>query len=241
MRFRLFLAGVVLACLAPVAHADVFLTSENLNDALKAMGRLRQQIAKATPAERAEATFLLGLEADSLATLMSDEVIAHGNQEQLLLDLALERTKELSVAIAYNREKRKFFYDGAAFRDYLTMAPGGPQAARATFKVIEGEFYQSVGTDTPAILEAAEKKTAFLARYPKFELNAEVELMLAIDYRDLFRLYDDAGDTAKRNQYRDLVRRQYRTVTRKYPRTEQADAAAKLLARFEEQLRNAGR
>lgn len=238
MRARLFLTSLILGCLLWASvRADVFLTSQNLNDALKSMGRLRQQATNGTLAERAEASFMMGMEAEALATLMSDEVIAHGNQEQLLLDLALERTKELGVAISYSREKRKFFYDGAAFRDYLTMAPDGPQAAKAGFKVLEGEFYQSSGTDPKAILDAAAKKAQFLKKYPTFELNAEVNLMLAIDYRDLYRHYDEAGDTANRRKYRDLVRTQYRLVSRRYPGTEQGDAATKLLARFEEQLR----
>jgi hypothetical protein len=223
---------------APAAlYADVILSAQNLNDALKSMARLRQQAAKSPPPQRAEALFLLGLEADALATLMSDEVIAHGDQEQLLLDLGLERTREMGIAISYSREKQKFFYDGAAFREYLALAPQGPQAARAAYKVIEGEFYQSPGTDIAAVTAAAGRKAGFLSRYPKFELNAEVSLMLAIDYRDLFRLHDAAGNEANRNRYRELVRRQYRDVSRRYPGTEQAEAARKLLARFEEDLR----
>jgi TolA-binding protein len=230
--------GIVLVCAAPAAaRADIILTAQNLNEALKNMERLKLKASRAAPADRAEAIYLLGLEADALASLMSDEVIAHGDQEQLLLDLGLARTRELGVAIAYSREKRKFFYDGAAFREYVAAAPEGPQAARANFKVIEGEFYQSTGTDANAILEAAARKTSFLSRFPAFELNAEVNLMLAIDYRDLYRIHDEAGDTARRNRYRDLVRRQYRAITRQFPGTEQADAARKLLARFEDQLK----
>ena len=229
---------LVLAVAAP-ARADVILTAQNLNEALKNLQRWRQQTAAGMVEQRAQATYDLALEAEELATLMSDEVIAHGMQEKALLDLAVERSKEVSVVISYNPEKRKFFYDGAAFRDYLKLSPKGPAASRCAFKIIEGEFYQSEGTEAAPILAAVKKKQEFLVSYPTFELNSEIHLMLAIDYRDLFRIYDDEGNAAKRAQYRDLVRQEYRTIMRQFPGSEQAGIARKLLDRFEEQLKQA--
>jgi hypothetical protein len=232
-------AALVLVCAAAATlRADVILTAQNLNEALKNMARFRKQIGSGAADAQAEAVFKLGIEADMLATLLSDEVIAHGDQEKPLIDLALERTREMQIAIAYNREKQKFFYDGAAFRDYLARAPKGPRAAQARYQVIEGDFYQSAGSDITAVLNAARAKADFLAAYPKFELNREVHLMLAIDYRDLFRMYGESGNLAKRAECRDLVRREYRTILRRYPGTEQAEIAGKLLARFEKELEN---
>jgi hypothetical protein len=232
---QLLVGLLALASTVVRIEADVILTAENLNSSLKKMERLQQQTA-GTATERSDAVFALGLEGDALATLLSDEVIAHGMQEKPLIDLALARTKELGVAITYNREKRKFFYDGAGFRRYLEMAPAGRHAAQASFKMLEGDFYQSTAGDIDRVLAAAERKKAFLARYPKFQLNVEVTLMLAIDYRDLFLHYDAREDGKNRTRYRDLVRQQFRLVMRRFPGTEQADIARKLLQRFDEQL-----
>jgi hypothetical protein len=234
---RAGLAALLVAiCTSVSLRADVILTAQNLNDALKNMARFRKQIASGTAEAQAEAVFGLGVEAEMLATLLSDEVIAHGDQEKALIDLALERTREMAIAIAYSREKQRFFYDAAAFRDYLTRAPKGPRAVLARFKVIESEFYQSAGSDLAAVLNAARSKTDFLAANPKFELNREVHLMLAIDYRDLYRLYGEHGNAVKRQEYGELVRREYRTILRRFPGTEEADIAGKLLARFDKEF-----
>jgi hypothetical protein len=124
-------AAVMLA--ASVASADVILSAAGLNAALKGLERLKRQA-------QADATFTLGVEAGALAALMTQEVESHGMQERALLDLALSRTKELGIAIVYNREKKRFFYDGAAFAEYLRAAPRGPHAADASFALLSVQF-----------------------------------------------------------------------------------------------------
>src|SRR5439155_22738928 len=158
----------------------------------KTMERLKRQAAGPESRDRAEALFQLGTEADGLASIMNLEVESHGMQERELLDLALSRTKELGVGIAYNRTKKKFFYDGVAFAEYLKAAPRGSHAAAAEFKLLSYQFYQSAGTDILALTAAADAKQRFLSRYPRFRENAEMRLYLAVDYRDLHRRYADA-------------------------------------------------
>jgi outer membrane protein assembly factor BamD (BamD/ComL family) len=153
-------------------------------------------------------------------------------QERALLDLALSRTKELGVGIAYNREKKKFFYDGAAFAAYLKAAPRGPHAAAAEFALLSYQFYQSTGTDAAATIAAADAKKKFLARYPSFAEIAEVRLYLAVDYRDLSRKYGDANDAANAEKYRRLARAECQRIVRLYPRSEQAGAARQMLQRL---------
>jgi hypothetical protein len=209
------------------AHADVIMSAPALNATLKTMEKLVRETAAAAP--RTDAWFELGAEADALASTMNLEVESHGMQERELLDLALSRTKELGVAIAYNREKKKFFYDGAAFKEYLHKAPRGAHAAASEFRLLSYQFYQSSATDTAALSAAADAKKAFLARYPKFEANAEMRLYLAVDYRDLHRRFVDAHDAVAAAKYRELARAECLRIARQYPRTEQADAARQLL------------
>jgi hypothetical protein len=180
-------------------------------------------------AERSRALFQLGAEADALAALMNQEVESHGMQERELLDLALSRTKQLGVGIAYNREKKKFFYDGAAFAEYLKDAPRGAHAAAAQFKLLSYQFYQSTGTDRAATLTAADAKRRFLVRYPNFSENAELRLYLAVDYRDLSRQYRDANDSANADKYRRLARAECERIARSHPHSDQADAAQQIL------------
>jgi hypothetical protein len=229
IRRRAPVAAVAMLLVATAAaHADVIMSAAGLNTTLKTMEKLRREIAGEN-AQRADALFQLGAEADALASLMNLEVESHGMQERALLDLALDRTKELGVAIAYNREKKKFFYDGAAFAEYMKAAPRGAHAAAAEFKLLSYQFYQSSATDVATLTAAADSKRRFLARYPRFEANAEMRLYLAVDYRDLYRRHADGHDAASAAKYRQLARAECQRIARLYPRTEQADAARQLL------------
>jgi hypothetical protein len=227
--------AVLLTFFALEARADIILSSAGLNATLKTMERLKQQAADVR--DGLPALFQIGVEADGLASLINDEIASHGMQERELIDLALSRTKALGISIAYNREKKKFFYDGSAFHQYLEAAPGGPYAAQAEFMILSYQFYQSTGTDLQALVAGAETKKQFLARYPTFKGNAELRLYLAIDYRDLYRHYRDAHDAANAEKYRVLTRAEYQRIAARYPGTEQASSARQLLNRFEQETR----
>ncbi len=129
-RRRTAAAAIAMMVVATPAHADVIMSAPALNATLKTMEKLARQTASNARTERDAAWFELGAEADALASIMNLEVESHGMQERELLDLALGRTRELGVAIVYNRDKKKFFYDGAAFAAYLKAAPRGVHAAR---------------------------------------------------------------------------------------------------------------
>jgi hypothetical protein len=217
------------------ARADVIMTPAGLNATLKKMERLKQEAALGPAAHQADAIFELGAESDGLAALINDEIASHGMEQRALIDLALSRTKELGISIAYDREKKKFFYDGAAFQQYLKAAPRGPRAADAEFTLLSYQFYKSTGTDVQALLAGAEAKKRFLARYPKFKANAELSLYLAVDYRDVYRRYREAGDAAAAEKYRLLTRAEYQRILRQYPGTEQGSSARQLLRRFDEE------
>ena len=230
-----YMTLLVISLIASSATADVVMTAAGLNATLKKMERLTRQIQAGGTPERVEARFQLGVEADGLAALMNQEVESHGMEQRELLDLALSRTKALGIAIAYRRDKKKFFYDGAAFREYIADAPAGVHAADAEFALLSYQFYQSGAGDAAALTAAAEAKKRFLARYPKYKGNADLSLFLAVDYRDLYRRYRDAHDEASAEKYRMLTRAEYRRIVRRYPTAEQGRTARQLLRRFDEE------
>lgn len=225
-RRRTFAVAAVIL-VATAARADVIMSAPALNATLKAMEKWQREIASQATRVREEALFRLGAEADGLASIMNLEVESHGMQERELLDLALSRVKELGVGIAYNRDKKKFVYDGAGFADYLKAAPRGAHAAAAEFKLLSYQFYQSSASDTAALTAAADAKRRFLSRHPTFEANAEMRLYLAVDYRDLYRRHQEAKD-ALADRFRRLTRAECDRIERMYPRTEQAAAARQL-------------
>jgi len=237
MRVAVLASVAALTTTVSASSADVILSAAALNDALKKLERLTQTIAKTEGAPKAAAWFDLGVEADALTALFNDEVAAHGSQEKALIDLGLARTREFGVAIAYSSPKKKFFYDNAAFREYLARQPKGAKAADASFKLIEGDFFQGDPADTARILQAVERKRAFLKQYRTYADAVEVHLMLSVDYLDLFRHFRSAGPVAERDRYRDLTRQQLRELMKRYPDAEQAEIARRMLARFEDELR----
>jgi len=228
-RRRAAAAAIALAFAAAPARADVIMSAPALNATLKTMEKLARQTAGGPGAERDAAWFQLGAEADGLASIMNLEVASHGMQERELLDLALSRTRELGVGIAYNREKKQFFYDGAAFAAYLKAVPRGPFAAMAEFKLLSYRFYQSSAADPAALAAGADAATQFLARYPRFEHRAEARLYLAVNYRDLYRRSLDAHDGASAARWRRLARAECLRIVRQHPKTDQADAARQML------------
>jgi hypothetical protein len=236
-RRRPMALAAAMLLVASTGRADVIMTAAGLNATLKTMERLTGQAASGPDPQRAESTFQLAVQADALAALMNDEVASHGMEQRELIDLALNRTTELGIAIAYNRDKKKFFYDGAAFRRYLTAAPRGIHAANAEFTLLAYQFYQSEGIDLQQLLTAVEAKKRFLARYPAFTGNAELRLYLAVDYRDVYRRYRDANDAAGAATFRSLTRGEYQRIVRDYPGTEQAQSARQLLRRFDDEAR----
>lgn len=231
------LAALLFLAAAARGHADVILTSEALNASLKAMQRLQRQAQEGAPAQQAAAIFDLGVEADALSSLLSDEVAAHGMQERQLLELALRRTRDIGVNIQWTIAKDRFFYDGDAFRRYLAVAPGGPKAAESAFWLVETEFYQTSGGDPQAVLAAIDRKKAFLAKHPTFQLAPDVGVFLAIDYRDLYRHHRDAGDAAKAAHFEKLAREQFGRVAARHPGTDQGKIAAEMLRRLGAEVR----
>ncbi len=237
MTMRAFVTGVLALGLGATLSADVILSSANLNDALKKMERIRQSLPAATGTGAAELRLQLAVEADALTTLINDEVAEHGSQEKALIDLGLRRTRDLGVSIAYDAAKKKFFYDGAGFREYLEVQPKGQHAAGAHFKLIELDFFRGTGTDVAALEAAALRKQQFVRQYASYPNTPEVHLMLSVDYRDLYRHYKTAGQTGTATKYRDLTRQQLRLLTRSFPEAEQAEIARRMLQRFEDELR----
>lgn len=224
----------LLVLLVPgLAGADVVLTSEALNAALKQMQRLQAGGQDGGGAMTADSTFALAEEARALADLMSREVAAHGWQQKPMLDLALRRTSALGVHIAWSAAHERFFYDGEAYRRYLEAAPRGTHAAESMFQLLWYDFYHAEADDHAALVAQTAYAQEFLRRFPGSANAAEAGLFLAITYRDLWRSCrrNEAEDCDGR--YAALTREQFGRVAAQHAGTDQAEIASRLLRRFE--------
>ena len=233
-----FAANIILVfILTGSTHAsELILSSENLNETLKQMQRIRQDMENAEPAARADGMYKLGIMANDLAAILSEEVALYDSQQGGLIQLGLDRTGELGMDLIWIPEKKRFIYDGKFFGEYLQLAPDGPHAADSAFFSLQTEFVRVVADDPAAVQLAADHKNDYLKKYPEHENAAEVSLLLAIDYRDLWRL--NRSDADKEARYRKMTLNQFRQVIDQYPGAKQARVAQGLQVRFESELQN---
>ena len=217
-------------------HADIFLTAENLNTSLKQLQRYQLQLQETMDYAGADPLYQLGIVAEDLAKLLTDEVIAHGPENEKLIELALQRTGEIAIKIDWVSENEAFYYDGEAFRLYLQEFPDGEYAADSQFRIIKRDFYLAVTEGEDTLQEAIKTKQTFINRYPEFQFISEVELFLAIDYRDLWRHYREISDTESASLTAENVQEQYQHISVAYQDKEAGDIARRLLARFQAEL-----
>ncbi len=218
--------------------SEVILSSENLNETLKQMQRIQQGMENAGPDARADALYQLGMHARDLAALLSEEVALYDSQQGGLIQLALDRTKQLGLNLDWFAGKQRFIYDGKAFAEYVQIAPDGIHAGESAYWLLETEFVRAVTDDPAALKLAAEHKGEYLQRFPQHANAPEVGILLAIDYRDLWRLYRSGSDAENAALYRGQTLNQFRRVIEQYAGAKQAKIAQGLLARFETEFRD---
>jgi len=213
-----------------IVNADVFLTSENLNNALKQMQRSQLQIQKNEEYELA--LYTLGKTADDLAKLLTDEVEAHANENEKLIELALERSKDIRINIFWEGQKSRFFYDGNALNAYLKQYPDGDHRMDTLYRVITRDFFLSVPNGEKELLATIDTINSFIHLYPNFEKLSEIELYLAINYRDLFRLHHNNQDVNLTSQIAMSTRKQLQRIVDEYKEKDEGEIARRLLERF---------
>jgi hypothetical protein len=216
--------------------SEVILTADALNATLKQIQKIQIEYEKADAVVRAEGLHQTGVLVKDLAALLSEEVALYDSQQGGLIQLALDRTKELGFNISWVEEKKRFIYDGQAFAESLKLDPDGKNAGETAYLLLETEFVRAEIDDESGLQQAVSHKTDYMQRYPEHDRAAEVGLLLAIDYRDLWRHYKAAGDAGNEARYRDLTRQQFQHMAEKYAGARQAKIAQGLLARFESEL-----
>ena len=214
------------------SHADILLTSENLNTSLKQMQRLQLQLQENGNQTSTDEYYQLGATASALAKLLTAEVIGHGAEQESLINLALQRSADMDVKIRWFGRLKRFFYNGDAYEQYLENFPNGEHVADSTFQLLDMDYYLSEATGTESLAASILKMEEFLDRYPDFEQISEVELYLAINYRDLWRQYRNKEDIETVNKQAEKTRHQFEYIVEKYQGKDKGDIAKRLLDRF---------
>jgi hypothetical protein len=225
---------ILLALHAPVPlRADYVLGPPEVNDSLKTLGLLRKRAdAAQTPRDRADALFDLAQEASSLTSLINLEIRSHGFEQRPLIELAVQRCAAIGVTLTFDSGKDRYEYDRQAYAEYLKLAPPARDERQrvARFVVIEKTFYKQKSSDRPGIETLIRDIEQFLARFPDEERKSELELFLAVLYRDLFTLKasEPDGGIAERKRTEEICK----TLVANYPASPEARVAEGILKRL---------
>ncbi len=235
--------GVIARCILFVlalslsAHSDVILSADDADDILRELHLLSAQIhGSYDVSTQSFAAYALGLEAATLAELLSKEVAAHGDPEDLMIATTVQGAAEVGVVIHWSGEHQRYYYDGAAFRRYLELAPSGSHAADCWFRIIEQSFYFSEELDRDSLASAAAQKQEFLTNYPSYEKADTIGIYLSIDYRDLWRGCRDTGDRECAARYLDLAQETLQGIASDFSDMNSGDVAARMLIRVEKEM-----
>lgn len=184
-------------------------------------------------AERARATFDLGEHLARIVDLLNGD-LAHHRELGLAASIVAKELERRGLALDHWPQANRFRRYLRPFEDYLAMAPAGPKAAEARFRVLSGRFYDSfaydplrpVGLEWPALRAAIGETQDFLARHADDDRREEAQFILAVDYLRAARL---APDPALADAYAEKARAALAAFPRRYPQSPRA-AAAKALA-----------
>ena len=235
IRKRVCVLAACFFCLFSSVWPHFVMGPVEVNRILKSLRKSRQTLdGQPSQEEREEAVFNIAFEAYTLMKLINTEIEAHGDQQRGLINLAVRRSQGMGAGIRYIEKKSVYLYDFEEFEEYLKIAPQGKYIAEASFALMERSFYQRSGgeKDPEALLAQLEEKKQFLKQYPAFARRSELEMLLTLDYYELYFAYQERNDVSKTKDYENLVLEQCRHIMDAFPGTQAANFAMNLMLGF---------
>ncbi len=216
------------------AHAHIPLSPVILDDAFEDIEQAQAAVdAETETAKKAAAIYGLAISANSLMTLLNQEIQLYGMDQQYLLDEGVARAAGLGIEIMWSEDHQRYFYKGGAYRRYLELMPDGLYAANSRYHLIETGFYRGNAENREDLVARAAMESDFLRRHPEFGNAGRVAMFLGIDYRDLWRLCRAADDFECMDRYSKLNRDHLEAVSAHYADSKTGELARTLLQRFE--------
>jgi hypothetical protein len=183
--------ALLLAFLALPAPAHDLITPESAQAYLARQERLAATLqGKAPAAERAGAALELGGMLDEIRVLFNRDIEAHGQVQGLPSNFLMAELRRRGNALAWSPARNRFLANLSYYHEALKLEPDGPTSAEASFRVLQGWFYDSFTDDplaptsqSPAQLaEQIRLGEQYLRRYPQHAGNEEATFILAVHY-----------------------------------------------------------
>jgi hypothetical protein len=220
---RHLLLPTLLLCCASAAHAHDLITAESAERYLaEAQQRLDVLRSRQPVAQRAEAATRLGRMLDEIRDLLNRDLEAHGRVQGLLTEYLVRELKTKGLSLEVSPILGRVPANVSWYREALRLSPEGPHAADASFRWLQGEFYDSFDADPlrPRRQNWAElqeqialgERTLKLApSHPDIE---EAKFILAVLYTRAARI---APDRKTSEQYADRARAAIAEFQSRYP------------------------
>jgi hypothetical protein len=228
------LVALVLASLSLDAGAHDLLTAESVQAYLLRVSELQKTLASDATGARAQASLQLGQTLDEIGELFNRDIEAHGKVQGLASSVLMSELTAQGAPLAYSARANRFTANLAYYRDTLRLAPDGPIAAEASFRLLKGYFYDSFGDDP---LQPVSQSRAQLAEqirlgealrrdFPRHAQREETSFILAIHYMQAARV---AAESRARAHFLKDARELVAEFVKNYPESLRAATLTTLL------------
>jgi hypothetical protein len=232
-------SGAVL-CLAlagtcATAQAHDLITAEAAQRYLaQADAHLSVLKAKTPPARRAEASYGMGRMLDEIRDLLNRDLAEHGRVQGLPTEYLVQSLQGRGVGLQVDPQLRRFPANLRWYREALAAAPDGAQSADATFRLLQGWFYDSF-TDDPLqprdqpwekLQEQVQLGERLLQRYPQHAEREEAQFIVLVHYVQAARAAPEPSARASYGARAQQAAAQFRT---RYPESLRVAAVDVLL------------
>jgi hypothetical protein len=221
------LGAVLLALWSCFSSAHDLITAESAQRYLEDAARRREAMSPGEPAaRRAEAAYRLGAMLDEIRELLNRDLAAHGEVQGLPSNYLVAELERIGVPLAYSARQRRFLSNTRYYAESLALSAAGASAVEAAFRLLQGAFYDSFGSDP---LESGESWK---------DLRAQIELGEGLAAKSLSAEQREEADFILAVRYVRAARRADRALAQDYARKAQA-ALASFEKRYPDSLRAA--
>ena len=231
---RAVLCIFALAAIGPVAAHDL-ITAESVQADLATQEKLQKITASPEPAAaRAKAWLELGVLLDGIRELLNRDLEAHGGIQGLPSNFLISELKSRGTGLAYSADTNRFVANVQYYREALRLAPLGEVAAAASFRLLQGYFYDSFATDPLRASSQSQTQLAeqiglgeeLLKKYPQHAEREEASFILLVHYVQAARTAEQGRNKAA---YARKARVTAGEFTKAYPESLRAAALPHLL------------
>ena len=186
---RAWSVALVFAALPAGAHDLV--TADSAQAYLANQDRLDRIIdGTGTPSERAGALLEMGRLLDGIRDLFNRDVEAHGRVQGLPSNFLMNELRARGNGLDWSASRGRFSANLVYYREALSLHPAPAIAADASFRLLQGWFYDSFIDDPLAPVAQSPEQLAgqiriaedYLHRFPGHAGREEASFILAVHY-----------------------------------------------------------